>query len=164
MPQLDAATYLPQIFWLALSFAVLYLIVARLALPRVGEVLQARRQRIEADFERAEGLRKEAEETLAAYEAAMDEARAKAHRIMVEAAQAMAAEAARRSEALIARLAEETAAAEARIAESSRQALDEMREAAKELVRETSGKLAGVTPSDRAIEAALAEAADKATS
>jgi F-type H+-transporting ATPase subunit b len=75
----------------------------------------------------------------------------------------MAAEAARRNEALIARLAEEGAAAEARIAEASRRALAEMHEAAKELVREASVKLAGVTADDRAIEAALAEAADGAS-
>jgi F-type H+-transporting ATPase subunit b len=164
MPQLDVATYLPQIFWLVITFAVLYLIVARVALPRVGEVLEARQERIEADFERAEGLRKEAEDTLAAYEATMDEARAQAHRVTVEATQAMAAEAARRNEALTARLAEETAAAEARIADASRRALAGMRDAAKELVREASSKLAGVTASEPAIEAALAEAAGEGTS
>lgn len=159
MPQLDPATFLPQIFWLVVTFAVLYLIAARLALPRVGEVLQARRQRVEADLERAEGLRKEAEETLAAYEATMSEARAQAHRLTVEATQALAAEAARRNQALTARLAAEGAAAEARIAEAGRRAIAKMHEAAKELVREASVKLAGVTASERAVAAALAAAA-----
>ena len=159
MPQLDAATYLPQIFWLAVAFGVLYWITLGLALPRVSEILQARRERIAGDLERADRLRKEAEETLAAYERAMAEARAKAHRLTVEAGQRIAAEAQRRNDELTATLTEGSAAAEGRINERRDAALAEMREVARELVRAASKRLAGLSPSDDAVEAALADAA-----
>jgi len=160
VPQLDVATFLPQIFWLAVLFALLYGLVSRVALPRVSEVLQARRERVEADLGRARALSKEAEETLAAYEAAMAVSRAKAHALIVEATQAAAAAAASRNEAVTAELAAETAAAEARIAEAGRQTEAEMQAVARELVRAASGRLAGIAPGDAAIERALAAAGE----
>jgi len=158
MPQLDAATYLPQVFWLAVAFAVLYWIVSRVALPRVAEVLQARQGRIEADLERAEHMRKEAEATLEAYEQAMADARARAHRLNLEAGQRIAADAQRRNDELSATIAKETAAAEARIGEASERAIAELHQLAKELVGAASERLAGITPTEAAIEAALAAA------
>ena len=155
MPQLDAATFLPQLFWLAICFGVLYLILARLALPRVGEVLQARRARIETDLARAETLRDEAAATLAAYERAMAEARGEALRLTAEAARRAAADAERRHAELTARLEAEAARAEARIAEAGAAALADMRGRAADIVRDASVKLAGVTPSDAAVAAAL---------
>src|SRR3990170_484006 len=45
LPQLNPADFSPQLIWLALTFVVLYLILARVALPRIGEVLDERRER-----------------------------------------------------------------------------------------------------------------------
>ncbi len=157
MPQLDAATFLPQLFWLAVSFGVLYLIVSRLALPRIGEVLQARRARIDADLTRAEELRNEAEATLAAYERAMAAARDEAQRLTAQASQAAAEAADSRHAALTALLDAETAGADARIAEARAQAAAEMRTGAAALVRDAGIRLTGVAPSDAAIAAALGE-------
>ena len=159
MPQLDVATFLPQLVWLAITFAILYVMVTRLALPRVSEVLQARHERIEADFERAESMRKEAEQTLEKYQAAMAEARADAHQLVVEAGQKAAEIAAAQHDTLTAKLAKDLDEAEARIAAADASAVGEMRQVARELVREASGKLAGMTPDDAAIDAALARAA-----
>lgn len=155
MPQLDAATFLPQLFWLAVCFGALYLIMSRFALPRVGDMLQARRERVEADLGRAEDLRGEAAEMLAAYESAMAEARGEAHRLTVQAAQDAAAEAARRHAELAARLEADAARAEARIAEAGARALADMRAHAAGIVRDASVRLAGVAPSDAAVTAAL---------
>lgn len=159
MPQLDVATFLPQLVWLAITFVILYVMVTRLALPRVSEVLQARRERIEADFERAESMRKEAEQTLEKYQAAMAEARANAHQLTVEAGQKAAEIAAAQYDTLTAKLAKDLDEAEAQIAAAGACAVDEMRQVARDLVREASGKLAGMTPDDAAIDAALARAA-----
>jgi F-type H+-transporting ATPase subunit b len=158
MPQLDPTTYLPQIFWLVVAFAVLYWVSLRVALPRVADVLQTRRERIETDLERAEAVRKEAAATLEAYESEMAEARAKAHQLTVEASQRIAADAARQNDELTRTLAEQSAAAEARIDARREEAIAEMREVARELVREASQRLAGLTPSEESVEAALAEA------
>lgn len=160
MPQLDPTTFLPQIFWLVVAFGVLYWIALRVALPRVADVLQTRRERIEADLERAETLRKEAEATLEEYERTMAETRAKAHQLTVEAGQGIAAETQRRNDALTATLDKRTALAEARINERRDEAIAEMREVARMLVREASKRLAGLTPAEESVEAALAEAGE----
>ena len=45
LPQLDLATYSSQVFWLIISFVVLYFLVAKLAMPRIAEVLEERQER-----------------------------------------------------------------------------------------------------------------------
>ena len=77
MPQLDLSTFPPQLVWLAISFVVLYLLMARLGLPRVGATIEARRRHLDEDLARAAELRTQAEAALAAYEAAQAQARAR---------------------------------------------------------------------------------------
>src|SRR5215207_1563076 len=94
LPQLNAATFPSQIFWLLVSFAALYWLFSRKALPRVGEILEARQKRIAADLDRAATLRAEAEEALRRHQAVIAEAQATAaaelkttqDRLMAEAA------------------------------------------------------------------------------
>ena len=157
MPQLDAATFLPQLFWLAVSFGVLYLILSRVALPRIGEVLEERRARIDADLARADDLRREAEAALEAHERTMAEARGEARRIVAEAARAAAAESERRHAELTARLEAEAARAGERIAAARDEALAGLRAGAADAVRAVGGKVAGVALSDSAVAAALEE-------
>jgi F-type H+-transporting ATPase subunit b len=57
LPQLDTSSYPSQIFWLAVSFLLLFWLFRTKALPRVGEVLEARQDRIAADLDRATKLR-----------------------------------------------------------------------------------------------------------
>ena len=60
MPQLDFSTFPSQIFWLAVIFVLLYLLMARVALPRVSAMIDARKARIEGDLERAAQMKTEA--------------------------------------------------------------------------------------------------------
>ncbi len=61
MPQLEQFdTYLSQVVWLVISFAILYVVMWKAALPRVADVLQERQERIDDDLERAEKLKSEA--------------------------------------------------------------------------------------------------------
>ena len=53
MPQLDPSTFASQLFWLAVTFGLFLLIVWRVALPKIGRVLEDRRERIERDIARA---------------------------------------------------------------------------------------------------------------
>ncbi|MFQ5764023.1 MAG: F0F1 ATP synthase subunit B', partial [Rhodospirillales bacterium] len=62
MPQLDVNTYLPQIVWLVITFTVLFLIMWRVAVPRIADVLEARQKRIDDNLDKAAESKKEAEE------------------------------------------------------------------------------------------------------
>ncbi len=70
MPQLEIGDFAPQIVWLVITFVSLYLISWKLILPRIGDVLDAREERITDDLEEADKLKKAAEEALSTYEAA----------------------------------------------------------------------------------------------
>ena len=61
LPQLDVETYISQIFWLIVSFVILYILVSKIAIPRIAEVLEERQDRIEDDLDKAESLNKEAQ-------------------------------------------------------------------------------------------------------
>ena len=79
LPQLDVETYASQIFWLIVTFIVLYFLVAKIAMPRIAEVLEGRQERIEDDLDKAETLRKEAYLVRVEYEKALSSAREEAH-------------------------------------------------------------------------------------
>ncbi len=112
MPQIDQIdTYLSQIIWLVITFAVLYVVMWKTALPRVADVLQERQERIDNDLERAEKLKTEAEAVLEAYEATAAKAQAEAQAILRAGADAFAAEASAKHDEVSARLAQETDAA-----------------------------------------------------
>jgi len=83
-PPFDPASFGGQLLWLAITFAALYFLMSRVALPRIGSILETRRTRIEGDLKEAERLRQETEKAAAAYEAALAEARKNAHGIAEE--------------------------------------------------------------------------------
>jgi F-type H+-transporting ATPase subunit b len=131
MPQLDFTTYANQIFWLVVTLVVLYLIVSRLILPRIGGVLAERKSTIERDIAAAEELKRKAVTAEAAYNKALADARAEAAKI-VAAAKAdiqkdLDAATAKADAEIMAKAAE----SEKRIAEIRDQALDSITEVAR---------------------------------
>lgn len=84
MPQLDFSTWGNQIFWLIVTLVVIYLILSRVALPRISAVLAERTGTITNDIAAAEDLKRKAEEAQAAYEQALADARVEANRIVAE--------------------------------------------------------------------------------
>ena len=56
MPQLDFSTFVPQLFWLFLSLSILYLILSRVALPRISDVIEERKDIIAQDIDKAKAL------------------------------------------------------------------------------------------------------------
>lgn len=85
MPQLDFATFPNQIFWLVVTLVAIYLILTRMALPRIASVLAERRGTIANDLATAEEMKLRAAEAENAHKAALAEARAKANEIIAEA-------------------------------------------------------------------------------
>ena len=155
MPQLDISTFAPQLFWLAIWFVILYLLMAKLALPRVNKVMEARRQRREGDLARAAQLKADAEAASAAYQRALAEARAQAQSTIKETSDRLAADAAARQRALAAALAEQITEAERRIAGTKDQALAEVRGIAVDVGRSVVEKLTGAVPDPAKMTAAV---------
>lgn len=143
LPQLDVSTYGPQVIWLGISFVLLYLLLSKMVLPRVGRVLEERQQRIEANLERAAQLKAEADAAKAAYEKGLADARAQAQDVLHQTAERLAADAAARHAALAGRLAEDVKSAETRIEEAKRQAIAGIRDAAVDTAVAASRKLVG---------------------
>ncbi len=85
MPQLDFATFPNQIFWLVVALVVLYLILSRVALPRIGSVLAERTGTITNDIAAAETYKQQAADAEAAYHKALDDARAAAAKVVADA-------------------------------------------------------------------------------
>ena len=84
MPQLDPSIFPNLIFWLVLALVALYLVLSRVALPRIGNVLAERNDAISNDIEQAALYKRRAEEAEAAYNAALAQARDEAHKIAAE--------------------------------------------------------------------------------
>lgn len=161
MPQFDASTFPTQLTWLVITFVILFLAMRQVALPKIGDVLEARRNRIDGDLDRAQALKEEAETALAAYEKTVAESMAKAHDLQRESLTAFAEQAARSRAELAARLSEETQTAERRIAEEMARSLAEVQGMAAELVRATASKLAGLEISDQEASVAIASLSSK---
>ena len=155
MPQLDPSTFPTQIVWLVICFIVLYLLMWKVALPRIAEVLEARQSRIDDDLDRATALKEEAAQALAAYEASLAEAHARAQAELREAAEQLAAETSARQADLVARLSAEIAAAEARIARAKQQALKNIAAAAAEVAQAATARLIGVNVGKPALRKAI---------
>ncbi len=159
LPQLDVSTYPSQIFWLILSFAVLYYLLTRKALPRVAEILEARQDRIAADLDRAARLRQEAEDTLRRYNAMIEEAQARARTLLHTAQERIASEFAARQAALEKELHDRIREAEERIAAAREKALAEIDEVAAELVQAAAQRLASLKITKKDARAAVARVA-----
>lgn len=164
MPQIEQVyTFPSQIFWLVVAFAVLYFLMSKVALPRLGRVIEERRRRLDEDLEKAAQMKTEAEAVIAAYEKALADARAQAQATVKETNDRLAAEAAERLRVAGAAIAEKTEAAERRIAEARAAAMASVKDIAAEVALAMTERLTGtaVDPARAraAVEAAMRERA-----
>ncbi|WP_438992107.1 F0F1 ATP synthase subunit B' [Lentibacter sp.] len=84
MPQLDFSTWANQIFWLVVTLVVIYLVLSRVALPRIAAVLAERQGTITNDIATAEDLKQKAVEAEEAYNKALADARTEANTIIAD--------------------------------------------------------------------------------
>jgi F-type H+-transporting ATPase subunit b len=159
MPQLDVTTFVPQLFWLAVTFFVLYLLMRLVALPRVGAAIAARRSRLDDDLARAAAIRAQAEAAMAQYQASLAAARAQAHDEIRQTAERLAAEVAERQRQLAEALAARLKAAESQIASAKHQAFSEIRGVAIDVARSIAQKLTGADADESSLAAAVDRAA-----
>jgi F-type H+-transporting ATPase subunit b len=163
MPQLDPTWFGTQLFWLAVSFVLLFLLLRNIALPKVANVLQAREDKIRGDLDRAQKLKEEAEATLEAYKKALADARGEAQRLQREVIDAAAAESARQQAEVAQRIATQVAEAERSIAEQRTQAIGGLRAVAAEVAQAAVSRLTGGSFDGQRIAAAVDRAVQGAT-
>ena len=111
MPQLDPASFPSQLFWLAVCFGGLFLVLSVLVLPRITRTLATRKGQIDGDLAAAEKLRADAATALAAYDEALQQARNNALALAQDMRAEIQAETDRQKAELDAKLAAEAAQA-----------------------------------------------------
>ena len=158
-PPLDPSGVVPQLVWLALTFGLLYLALKRFALPRVSEVIEERRERIERDLAKAEALKAETAEALTTYEQALGEARSRAGVIGKDVHAQLTAEVDAERRRIDAELAAQVADAEAKIAQDRARAMAGVGEIAGETASAIVTKLLGSEVSQDEVKRALMQRA-----
>lgn len=156
-PPFDPATFPSQLLWLAITFGALYLLMSRLALPRIGTILETRKATIDADLAAAEASRQQTDAAIAAYEAALAAAKAKAQGIANESREAIQADLAAKRAAVETDLSTKVTQAEVRIAATKAEALTHVDEIAAETAQTVVTQLIGDIPTD-SVRAAVAKA------
>ena len=157
MPQLDFATWPPQLIWLAITFGILYLVVSKFALPKIGGTIESRQNRIASDLDEAQRLKDDSEKAIAAYETALAEAKARAHGIAQETRDTLKAEIEAERAALDAQLNSRLADAEARITATKAEALKSVEQVASDAAGAIVSQLIGTKATAAAVKKAVGQ-------
>ena len=160
MPQLDYHDFAPQLVWLAIAFVALYLVMSRLAVPRIDDTLAKRQGKIQGDLDAAEKANEETRALVAAYEKRLADAREDARRLTRERGEADSAAAAAHFNELHDRLAKQIDEAEKRIAAQRDDVMAGLEHMAHDIGQEVYAKLAG-QPADQGALAGKVTAAIK---
>jgi len=154
-PPFDPTYFASQIFWLLVTFAALYLLMSRWILPRIGGIIEERRDRIADDLDTAQQISSEADETRSAYEQALADARARAHNLAAEAKAAMDQEIADETAEVDAEIAAKSAEAENKLADARTKALAEVRGIAASAATEAVNLIGGPTATEKDADEAI---------
>jgi F-type H+-transporting ATPase subunit b len=160
MPQLDFANPLTtsQVVWGAIIFAVLYIMLSRVALPRVAEVIQQRAEHIAADLETARASKSRADDAAKEVAAATARARAEAQASINAALDVAQQEASVRIAALNERLEKQLQEAETQINAARAAAMNALREVATETAATVIGRLTGAAADPQRLNGAVSAA------
>jgi F-type H+-transporting ATPase subunit b len=156
-PPFKADTFPSQLLWLAICFVALYVMVARVALPRITSILAERRARIDADFAEAARAKGEADAAVAAHEKALADAHAKAHALAVATRERLAAESEAHRKSVEEELNRRLAESDKAIAASKAAAMANVRGIAIDTAGAIVARLVGTTPPEQAVKAAVDE-------
>lgn len=159
MPQLDVTTYASQLFWLVVTFGLLFIVMTRVIIPRIGGVLEDRESLINGDLAKAEELKASTEKAIAEYEQRLAEARASAQEAIAAQKAKMTAEIDARKAEIDADLAKQAQAAEAKIAEQREQAMSALSDVASDTAAALVAKLTGNAADETRIRSAVGTAA-----
>lgn len=142
-PQLNIATYPSQIFWLVISFVLLYALMSKLALPRVSAVVDARHDLNESNLAKAAEMQAEAEKLKTSYSAAMAKAQSDAQSVMSAMDKDIADKAAASAHSFAEKARTRLQAAEQTVAKAKQSILADMADVAADLAADITNKLSG---------------------
>jgi F-type H+-transporting ATPase subunit b len=157
-PPFNAETYASQLFWLAICFVFLFLVMWKVALPRIGGIIDTRLKRVADDLSDAGKLKTQSDAAIADYEKALADARARAQAIANETRDTQAAAAETRRKALEDELNVKLADAEKTIAATKTAAMSNVRGIAADATKAIVERLIGKVPADGAVDKAVSEA------
>ena len=154
-PPFQSEYFPSQLLWLGLSFVVLYVLLAKVALPRVASILAARKARIEGDLADAAKAKTESDSAIAAYEKSLADARASAQALAAKTHQDLAAQSEARRKELEAGLAAKLADAEKKIEATKTAAMKNVSSIATDAASSIVERLIGSAPDKAAVERAV---------
>jgi F-type H+-transporting ATPase subunit b len=156
-PPFDASTFPSQLLWLAISFGLLYAVMAKMALPAIGGAILERKTRIAKDIDEATAMQQKAAAAAHAHQKSLDEARARAQGLAQATRDQLTAEADAKRRAVDADLAAKFVDAERQIAATRAQAMSSVhaigRDAAGAIVERLIGRAARPEALDSAVAA-----------
>jgi len=154
-PPFDPNTFASQLVSLVIAFVALYLIVSRIALPRVASVIDARQAAIDGDLAGAQKLKDESDTALKAYETELATARTRAQAIGAETREKLNAAAEAERKTLEERLSAKLAEAEKTIASTRAAAMSNVKSIATDAAAAIVQRLTGVVPDSKSVDAAV---------
>jgi F-type H+-transporting ATPase subunit b len=131
-PPFDSTTFASQLLWLAITFGLFYILMAKVIMPRIGGILETRHDKIAQDLDEASRSKAEADAAIASYEQELAAAKAKGNAIASSAREAAKTKAAAERAAIEASLNDKISAAEVRIADIKTKALADVGSIAEE--------------------------------
>jgi F-type H+-transporting ATPase subunit b len=155
LPQLDMATWPGQLFWLAVTFTVLFIFLWRVILPKIGTAIENRRDRIADDLDAAATLKLQSDESATEYERLLTEARSKAHAMAMDNRAAVESEVAAEAADADEEIAKRQETAEKRISEMRTVALANVRDIAIDTTQAIVSELTGTKADAKAVAAAV---------
>jgi F-type H+-transporting ATPase subunit b len=154
-PPFQKDTFASQLVSLLVAFVALYLIVSRIALPRVGSLLDERQNAIEGDLAAAQKLKDESDSALKAYESELAAARSRAQAIGAETREKLNAAAEAQRKTLEDQLSVKLADAEKTIAATREAAMRNVRGIAAEAATAIVQRLTGLAPDGKTVDSAV---------
>jgi F-type H+-transporting ATPase subunit b len=154
-PPFESSTFASQLVSLVIAFVALYIIVSRIALPRVGAVIDARQKKIEGDLAEAQKLKDDSEAALKAYESDLAAARSKAQTIGAETRDKLNAASEAERKALEGKLSAKLADAEKTIAATRTSAMSNVRGIAADAAAAIVQRLTGTAPDSQSVASAV---------
>ena len=154
-PPFEKDTFASQLVSLLVAFVALYLIVSRIALPRVGSLLDERQNVIDGDLADAQKLRDQSDAALKAYENELASARSRAHAIGAETREKLSAASEAERRVLEDKLAAKLAESEKTIASTRQAAMSNVRGIAADAAVAIVQRLSGVQPDAQSVNSAV---------